>query len=146
MAISTIKRVAAEILRIGECKVRIKPGEVKKAEEALTRDDVRSLIKEGVVYSALRRGISRARGRAHDAQKKKGRQKGRGSTKGHKNIKKSQWMKKVRSQRTLLGKEYTDGKLSSMDRKKLYYMIKGGHFKSKNALTLYIAEHGMQKK
>lgn len=49
MSMRTTKRIAAKLLKVGISRIRVKPDETKRAKEALTTDDVRTLIKEGIV-------------------------------------------------------------------------------------------------
>ena len=47
--LSTQRRLAASILKVGVSRVYIDPEHLDDAEEAITRDDVRSLIKTGLL-------------------------------------------------------------------------------------------------
>jgi len=79
-------------------------------------------------------------------QKKKGRQKGEGSRKGKKKAGKKEWMNTIRIQRAFL-KELRAKKI--IDKKiyrNLYLKSKGGFFRSKNHIKLYISEHKLGKK
>ena len=131
----SIKRIASRLLKKGINKIRIKQEEVPRASEALTAEDVRSMIKDKVIYATPKQGVSRARAKVKHAQVKKY---SRISTK-------ELWMRKVRTQRKKLKELYDNGLLDSQTRKKLYYMIKGNMFKSKNAFMTYINEHKMLK-
>ncbi|MCD6279254.1 50S ribosomal protein L19e [Candidatus Micrarchaeota archaeon] len=145
MSIKTVKRVAAKIMKVGENKVRIKPGYESRIAETLTREDVRELIKEKIVYKTSIKGVSRARAKKRAEQKRKGRRKGPGKKKGkHKGINKKMWMNRIRAQRKILN-EFRD-KMDSYDRGRIYYRIKGGLFKSKIALMNYLKEHNIIKK
>ncbi len=148
MGLNSVKRIASRIMKIGESKIKIKPEDVPKASEALTADDIRSLIKEGIVYKLTTKSVSRSKARKKHLQVKKGRRRGRGSQKGGATSKvssKTVWIQKVRTLRNLLKELYGDGLMDSLTRKKVYYMIKGNMFKSKNAMMLYLNEHEMLK-
>ena len=43
------KRLAAEILKIGESKVWIDPAKIKDVEGAITKNDIRKMIKKGYI-------------------------------------------------------------------------------------------------
>ena len=145
MSVKTVKRIAAKLMKVGENKVRIKQGNESRIAETLTREDVRALIKEKRVYKARSQGVSRARAKKHAEQKRKGRMRGTGKKKGsHKGKTKKLWMSKIRSQRKML--EELSEKMDSYDRRNVYYMIKGGMFKSKAALMNYIKEHDLIRK
>ncbi|MCD6227593.1 50S ribosomal protein L19e [Candidatus Micrarchaeota archaeon] len=148
MTLLSIKRIASRLLKKGINKIRIKQEEVPRASEALTAEDVRSMIKDKVIYATPKQGVSRARAKVKHAQVKKGRRRGSGTRKGKKYSRistKELWMRKVRTQRKKLKELYDNGLLDSQTRKKLYYMIKGNMFKSKNAFMTYINEHKMLK-
>jgi len=49
MSIVTVRRLAADILGVGENKVWISPEKISEVSSALTRDDVRALIKQGTI-------------------------------------------------------------------------------------------------
>lgn len=140
MGIKTIKRLASDILNAGESRVKVK--DIKKTETALTRDDVRSLIKKGVIYVIQKKGVSRARGKLKEKKKGERRRRGIGSRKGKKYSKiprKEIWMSKVRAQRALLRELAETGKL--LESRRIYKMIKGGNFKSKEALLTYLKKN-----
>ncbi|MCD6549669.1 50S ribosomal protein L19e [Candidatus Micrarchaeota archaeon] len=144
MSVRTVRRMAADILGVGVSKVRFKPEEMGKVSEALTRDDVRALIKENIIYAVEKKGVSRARAKQRARQRKKGRQKGPGNVKGgRKGLRKKLWMARVRLQRAVLRRLYSEGLISSIDRRRVYYMIKGGHFRSKRALVQYLKDNGL---
>ncbi len=146
MAIETARRIASDVLKVGENKIRFKASEVSKAAEALTRDDVRSLIATGAIYSLPKMGVSRARGRKKHVQKTLGRRRGLGSRKGTKYSKvsrKDEWMQKVRAQRKYLAS--VASKLANADRRKVYLMIKGRAFKGKGAVAVYLKDNKMLK-
>ncbi|MFA5382712.1 MAG: 50S ribosomal protein L19e [Candidatus Micrarchaeia archaeon] len=146
MSIKTIRRIASELLHSGENKVKIKPDETSKVKEALTRDDVRALIKDGIVYKTKKQGVSRAGAKARQKQKKKGRQKGIGKRKGRvKKMPKKQWMAKSRIQREILSYLSKNNLIESDARKNMYYKIKGGFFKNKNSLIHYINDNSLTK-
>ena len=66
------KRMAAEVMDIGETRVRIDPGEQEKVEEAITRQDIRNLVESGVIEKKDVKGTSKARSKEIKKQKKKG--------------------------------------------------------------------------
>ncbi|VVC04295.1 50S ribosomal protein L19e [Candidatus Burarchaeum australiense] len=148
MSISTAKRLAASILKVGENRIRIAGGEDKAASEVLTRDDVRGLIDRGAIYAQEARGVSRFRGRRKALQKALGRRKGRGGRKGKKysNVsRKTQWMSRVRAQRGLLSELMADGSIEHKTYRHTYNMIKGGNFKSRATMVSHLKDSGLLK-
>ncbi|MCK4319504.1 50S ribosomal protein L19e [Candidatus Micrarchaeota archaeon] len=139
MSSTTVKRLAADILKIGVNKVRIKTEDEGKVMDALTRDDVRNLIKDGSVFGLERRGVSRIK---EKSKKRRGRRKGKKySRKGKKEL----WMEKVRAQRKHLRELLGEGKLDLASKRNLYLKIKGGMFKSKAALDRYLSDNKILK-
>jgi len=145
MGIKTVRRLAADIMGVGENKVWISPDRMSDASSALTRDDVKALILQGVIRAEPLRGVSRYRGRMNDALKRKGRG-GPGSRKGSigaRRDSKKRWTAHTRAQRDYLRKVKTVLKESSYRR--LYLKIKGGEFKSRAQLAHYIKDNNLIK-
>ncbi len=143
MAMNTVRRIAAEVLGVGQSKVRINPESAQKAGEALTRDDVRDLISEGAIYALQPRGVSRLRGRVKRAQMRKGRRMGKGSRKGTFSARlsdKEAWMAKVRAQRKMLREMVSQGKVKEGTARKIYSMIKGNAFRGVKVLEAHLKE------
>ena len=143
MAVNTVRRIAARVLGIGECRVRIDPEKLRRAEEALTADDVRALIKEGVVWAEPVKGVPRGRARSRHRKVKKGRMGGPGSRKGalfSRISAKEQWKAKIRAQRRLLRELRGAKRLKAGTYRHIYLMIKGNAFKSKAAMLAHLAD------
>ncbi|MBN2121458.1 50S ribosomal protein L19e [Candidatus Micrarchaeota archaeon] len=137
MSADTIKRLAADILKVGKNRVRIKMDEYSKAMEALTREDVRGLIAEGTVYKERYVGP-----RSKPERKNKGVGKRRGKKYSRKSAKET-WMEKLRAQRKYLAEMIEGGEVPKESKRKIYLKIKGGSFKGKKALRVYLEENGM---
>ncbi len=135
----TVKRLAADILKVGENRVRIKPDEFSRAMDALTREDVRGLIDEGVLYALPYVGP-----RTKPRRERKGRGRRRGTKYSRKGAKEG-WMEKVRSQRKYLTELLESGDMTPKFKREIYLKIKGGVFKGKNALRIYLVDNGMLK-
>ncbi|MCX8200411.1 MAG: 50S ribosomal protein L19e [Candidatus Micrarchaeota archaeon] len=143
MSIKTVRRMAAEILKRGESAIWIDPDRMSDAASALTRDDVRALIMQGVVRARPAKGTSRARGRMHDELRRKGRRK-EGSKKGHrKALQKNLWTQHTRAQRELL--RQLKPALKPGAYRGVYLKIKGGMFKSRAQLSHYIKDNNLMK-
>src|SRR3989338_4304040 len=100
MTMNSIRRMAAAVMKCGESRVRIL--DAKEAEKALTKDDVRELIKKGFVIEIPAKGNSRGRARFKQKRMRKGRRRGQGSKKGSKfagTTQKDLWVRKTRAQR-----------------------------------------------
>ena len=91
---------------------------------------------------------SRARARKRHEQKVKGRRRGLGTRKGTYNARtgiKEEWMTRIRLQRTFLKQLKEKGKITSANFRKLYLMSKGGFFRTKAHLKLYLEKMGVFK-
>ena len=124
MDVSMQKRLAADILKVGISRVRIKPEELERVADAITRDDVKILIDEGAIYAVKKKGISKRERR---------KRKGPGSKKGKKGAragKKELWVKKVRKLRWVLKVMKDRGEIDTKTYRKLRLWIKGGQIRS----------------
>ncbi|MFX1360998.1 MAG: 50S ribosomal protein L19e [Promethearchaeota archaeon] len=143
MSLKAQKRMAAEILKCGVNRVYFDPYLIDEIQLAITREDIRSLIKEGIIRKKYKKGISKYRKNLHHQKKKKGRARGLGKRKGTKyarNPKKKAWMKRIRPQRREL-KKLRDRKLiTAAIYRKLYKNAKGGMFNSVAQMNRYIRE------
>ena len=140
------KKLAAKIVKKSPKKVILNPDKLEEIKEAITRQDIKSLIKNKAIIIKKEKGVSRGRARKANKQKAKGRRKGQGSRKGKANARfsnKKKWMNKIRLQRTFL--KEIKGKLDAGMYKNLYRKAKGGFFRSKRHIKLYITEHKLIK-
>jgi large subunit ribosomal protein L19e len=74
--------MASRIMKCGVTRVWINPERIADVEEAITAEDVRSLIRDGVIRARQKKGLSNFRRKKAALQKQKGRRRGRGSRKG----------------------------------------------------------------
>lgn len=137
MAISTVRRLAADIFHVGENKIRISPDGLKDAEGALTRTDVKSLIAKGIITKLKPLGR---------ASTKKRQRRGPGHRKGISLTSKEVWMTKVRAQRRFLKMLVTSGAIKKEIKRALYGKIKSGIFKNKRAMLLYLKDNALVAK
>jgi large subunit ribosomal protein L19e len=148
MKLSLQRKIAARILKCGENRIWMDQTRLKEIEQAITASDVKSLIKKGYIKKLPVKGISRGRKREKLIQKKKGRRRGHGSRKGTRIEKKRLWIKRIRALRKYLRELKEKGKIASRTYRELYRKAKGGMFKSKTHLKLYIDKNDLweQKK
>ncbi|MDH3382375.1 MAG: hypothetical protein OEL54_06685, partial [Flavobacteriaceae bacterium] len=107
------------------------------------------LISEGVIKKKPFQNTSRVRARKIKIQKSKGRRKGRGKRKGKKTArlpKKNAWIERMRTQRGFLKELKEKGIITSLTYRQFYMKSKGGFFRSKRHIKLYIEEHNLTKK
>jgi large subunit ribosomal protein L19e len=141
------KRLASEILKVGKSRVWIDPDKVEDVAPAITREDIRGLIDEGVIRSKPEKGISRGRYRERQAKRAYGHRRGHGSRKGTKGArrgKKSIWVKKIRILRRRLMALKDEGVLTTQMHRKLYMKAKGGEFKNLAHLNAYLDTIGIK--
>ncbi len=131
-----LKRMAAQIMNVGETKVWIDEAQLIKATEAMTRDDVRGLIRQRIVRKRHGNQHSRGAARILRAKKRVGRKSGKGKRSGTKKARmqpKVQWQNRVRALRKTLRKLKAEGKIKE-NYSTLYKQIKGNHFRGKKHL------------
>lgn len=146
LTMKTIKRMAAEILKVGESRIWIDPEKADELYDIVSREQVKKLIHDGVIKKLPPSTPSRGRIRMKKEKKKKGRRRGHGKRKGPRYDEKDVWISKIRAQRKFL-KNLRERKL--IDKKtyrRLYRLSKGGFFRSIAHLKLYIREHKLIRK
>ena len=102
MSLRSQRRLAAEILKVGQNRVWIDPERIDEVETAITREEIRKLIHEKAIQPTSKKGISRSRARILHEKRKKGLRRGPGSRSKPKVSKKEIWMKKIRALRRRL--------------------------------------------
>lgn len=148
MELTVQKRLAAQILKCSEKKIVFNPERLDDIKEAITKLDIRGLIKQGAIIKKPIRGISRVRARKIQVQKSKGQRKGHGSRKGKSTArepKKRKWMNHVRLQRTFLKELKEKSIIDGKTYRNLYSKVGGGFFRSKRHIKLYMGEHKIGK-
>lgn len=149
MNLTVQRRLAAEILNVGENRVWFDPERLEEISAAVTRDDIRNLIKQGAIKAKPKEGISRARAREVQEKKKKGRRRGPGSRKGKATARmsrKEKWMMKIRAIRKYLKNLRARRIITQSTYRKLYRLAKGGMFDSVAYLKSYIKEKKLARK
>ena len=139
------RRLAADILKCGKNRVWIDPSRVEDVEEAITRSDIRFVIREGAIRSRQKLGISRGRAERKKAQRKKGRRRGIGSRKGAMYARlprKERWQTTIRALRSQLREMRDTGQIDRSIYRAYYRMAKGGMFKSRAHLISHLDTTG----
>lgn len=149
MSLKSQRRLAAEILKVGENRVWIDPERIEDVQMAITREEIKKLIHEGAIKKLKEKGVSRARARVIREKKKKGLRRGPGSRSGamHARIsKKEAWMKKIRALRRRL-RELKEKKIITVSvYRKVYKMAGSGSFKSIAEMERYLKANNFWRK
>tara|TARA_Y100000310_G_C20210420_1_gene591062 strand:+ start:167 stop:628 length:462 start_codon:yes stop_codon:yes gene_type:complete len=144
MNLSNQRRVSAEIMSVGKGKVWFDNDRLDEIKEAITKADLRKLIAEKAIQKRPDVGNSRVRARKRLIQRRKGRQKGKGSFKGKASArlgKKEKWMILVRGLRGFIKELKEKEMIENKTYRDTYLKIKGGYFRSKRHVKLYLNEH-----
>ncbi|MFB6266031.1 MAG: 50S ribosomal protein L19e [Halodesulfurarchaeum sp.] len=142
--LSAQRRLAADVLDVGENRVWFDPGAQGEIAEAITREDIRELVQNGTIQAEEPRGNSRGRARERDAKRAYGHRKGPGTRKGTAGARKDakeDYTDRIRAQRRTLRELREAGTLSPDQYRTLYSMASGGEFDSVRRLRAYIEEH-----
>ncbi|HLD11078.1 MAG TPA: 50S ribosomal protein L19e [Candidatus Nanoarchaeia archaeon] len=144
MNLSIQKRIAADVLNVGVNRVWFDADKLTDIKEALTKEDIRNLIKEKIIKAKQIKGTGRFRARKISAQKRKKQRKGLGSRKGKAGARlgrKEKWMAKIRLQRKLL-KELKEKKLIELiSYRMLRKRSSGGFFRSRKHILIYLNDN-----
>lgn len=147
MKLTTQKRLAAGVMKVGMSRVWIDPDFEDEVSLAITRDDIRRLVDEGAIQKKPVRGVSRGRARYTLRQKRKGQRSGPGRKKGKATSKlsgKERWMMKIRPMRRELAKLRNEGRISPRVYRELYLKAKGNVFRNTAHIRTYISERKLE--
>ncbi|MCW4044416.1 MAG: 50S ribosomal protein L19e [Candidatus Bathyarchaeota archaeon] len=143
------RRLAAQILKVGQNRVWIDPARVDDVEGAITREEIRKLIHEKIIVPLPQQGVSRGRAKTIQAKKHKGRRKGAGSRTGSgfaKIPRKEVWMTKIRSLRKKLRELKASRVITESTYTQMYRMAGSGRFESVADLERYLKAHDLWRK
>jgi large subunit ribosomal protein L19e len=142
------RRLAAKVLGVGESRVWINPDPEVSDDiaDAITREDVRGLVRQGLIDVKPKKGNSHSGWLERRMKRRRGHRRGYGKRKGVKSARldpKEDWVNRIRKMRRYLrylrDKEVIDKKTY----RKLYRLAKGGMFHNLSSLKRYMRDHGI---
>jgi large subunit ribosomal protein L19e len=149
MNLTSQRKIAAKVLECGINRVWIDPERTDEVSMAITRSEIKKLIKDKAIKALLENSQSRGRARVLSEKKKKGRRIGTGSKKGKKYSvvsRKTRWMNRIRAQRKRLV-YLRDRRIITINAyRSLYRKAKGGEFRSVAELERYINDNNLRRR
>ncbi len=136
----TQRRLAAQILKVGESKIWLDPTKISEIEKAVTKADVRRLIDKGYIKAR--------KGKLKMTREKKKKRRYEGSKKGKKYSivpRKRRWINLVRSLREFAKELKEEGRIDNRTYRLVRKWIKGGMFKSRAHMKLYLEQRKLIK-
>jgi len=139
--LSNQRRLAAQIMKIGQNRVWIDPARIDDVDTAITREEVRKLIHEKIIDSRPEAGVSRSRAKVIIEKKRKGLRNGPGSRTGGsraKITKKDAWIIRIRSLRKRLRYLKASRIITESTYRKIYMIAGSGKYESIADLERYL--------
>jgi large subunit ribosomal protein L19e len=149
MNLRSQRKLTASVLNCGIHRVWINPERADEVSLAITRAEIRKLIKDNAIKLLPENSQSRGRARVLAEKKKKGRRVGPGSKKGKKYsivTKKTRWMNRIRAQRKRLVGLRDRRVITVSTYRSLYRKAKGGEFRSVSELERYINDNNLRRR
>ncbi|MEK6856639.1 MAG: 50S ribosomal protein L19e [Nanoarchaeota archaeon] len=149
MKLKNQRRIAAQILGVGTSKVWLNPEKLSEIKEAITKSDIRSLISIRTITAKKIPHQSRSRSRKLKIKKRKGLRSGQGTRKGKRTARLSRkrtWVAKIRTQRSFLRLIKEKKLIDNNTFVDVMAKAKGGFFRNKRHIKVYLQEKNIFKK
>lgn len=135
------RRLAADVLDVGENRVWFDPNAQGDIASAITREEIRELVDEGRIRAEPKRGNSRGRARKRNEKRAYGHRKGTGSRHGKATARhddREEWVDGIRAQRRELRELRDSGELDASQYREVYNKASGGEFDSIRYMRAYV--------
>ncbi|MEM3637539.1 MAG: 50S ribosomal protein L19e [Conexivisphaerales archaeon] len=142
MSLAPKKMMAAKLLKVGVNRVRFNQDSLDRISDAVTREDLRRLIKAGDIWAAQPKGISSGRKKFKKMKKSK-RGRGMGSKEGKSTTRqprKETWIRQVRALRRYLKLLKEKNELNNEQFRRFYRKVKGGEVRTLRRLKEMVEE------
>jgi large subunit ribosomal protein L19e len=137
--LSLQKKLAADILKVGQSRVVMDPEHLEDIKNAITRADIRKMISHGYIKV---KPTKIKRPELYPKKRKKGQGKRKGSL-GAKVNKKRRWINTIRPLRRMIKELRDKGTIDKTTYRKTYILIKSGAYRSRSHLKLYLKQKGL---
>jgi len=142
------KRLAAEVLGVGESRVWINPDPEVSDDiaDAITREDIRGLVRQGLISVKPKKGNSHSGWLERREKRRKGHRRSYGKRKGAKSARldpKEDWINRIRKMRRYLRYLRDKEVIDRRTYRRLYRLAKGGMFSNISSLRRYMRDHGI---
>lgn len=137
--LSLQKRAAAQLLKVGVTKVWMDPSHREEIKNAITKADLRKAISHGY--------IKKRKEKLKFPEETKRKKKTAGNRKGKKHSrysKKRKWINTIRPLRRMLKELKDNKKINQQMYRQTYRLLKGGTFRSRAHLKLYLEQKGVK--
>jgi len=139
MRLTLQKKLASQLLRASRKRVRFNTERIDEIKEAITKVDIKGLISDRAIIAKQKKGVSRVRVNKKRNSLKKGKFTARQPPK-------RVWIKKVRALRVMIKILRDKDLITTTVYRNLYLKVKGGFFRTKRHLRLYVDEKKLLKK
>ncbi len=138
------KRLAAKAANVGLDRVVIQPTRVGDVKEAITKADIKSLIRDDAIQILPLKRPSGLRARLRHAQQKKGKRRGHGSRRGSAKTRLGDiWPQRIRAMRKLLHNFRANGQITNKTYRDVYGKAKGGFFRDRGHILFYLKQNNL---
>ena len=149
MKLTLQKRLAARVFKGSKDRVWFDQSHLNDIKDAITKEDIRSLIAQGIIREKPKNITSRFRARKLQTKKSKGLRRGHGSRKGRFTARlprKSTWITRIRVQRKFIRELFDQQIISKQTYKDFYRKAKGGFFRSRRHIKLFLNDNNLALK